>query len=317
MKADLKVGTLCAQAGEKTRGILSVPGGAAKLPTTLINGAKAGKTVLLTSGIHGGEYPGIQAAIELARELEPAALHGKVILVHPANPAAFTARVSYINPTDGKNLNRAFPGDAAGTETERLADFITREMIAQADFSCDMHGGDLHEALPPYVIYSAAGDGQTAEQARDAAKTFDVGFILRSVATGGIYGNAARRGIPGILVERGGCGLWSRAEVDAYKADILNLLRHLGLLGGEVTRRDRVDEVVENVVVRASQDGFWYPFAQPEERVSKGQKIGELRDAFGEVLDTYFADFDAMIIYIITSLAVNDGAPVISYGRFE
>lgn len=316
MKADLKVGSLVAKAGQKARALLSVPGCEAVLPVTLINGAKEGKTVLLTSGIHGGEYPGIETAVELARELDPAALSGNVILVHPANPAAFSQRVSYINPTDGKNLNRAFPGDENGTETERLAAFITKEMIEQSNFTCDLHGGDLHEALPPYVIYSAAGDEANAKEARDASLTFHVSFLLRSVATGGIYGNAAKRGIPGILVERGGSGLWSAEEVADYKADILNLLRYLGVMEGTVTRPQSLREITENAVIRAPQDGFWYPMVKPEEEVKQGQKIGEMRDAFGTVTTEVLAEYDAMIIYIITSLAVNQDSPIISYGKF-
>ena len=36
----------------------------------VINGAFEGPTVLITSGVHGGEYPGIQTAIELSNELD-------------------------------------------------------------------------------------------------------------------------------------------------------------------------------------------------------------------------------------------------------
>ena len=53
------------------------------IPVTLINGYQEGKTVLITSGIHGGEYEGIHAATELARELSPEKICGQLAIIHP------------------------------------------------------------------------------------------------------------------------------------------------------------------------------------------------------------------------------------------
>jgi len=89
----LTVGQLSAERGQKVRGWLPVTGTALRLPTTLAHGAEAGPTLLVTGGIHGGEYPGIEAAIGLACALDPAALYGSVIVVHIASPTAFQARM--------------------------------------------------------------------------------------------------------------------------------------------------------------------------------------------------------------------------------
>ena len=58
-----QVGELTAAVGSKVQGYLAVSGCDIKLPITLINGAKAGKTVVITGGTHGGEYPGIETAV--------------------------------------------------------------------------------------------------------------------------------------------------------------------------------------------------------------------------------------------------------------
>mgnify|MGYP002236632489 FL=1 len=53
----------------KLRTMLPVPGTEIEIPLTIINGAFDGPTLLVTAGIHGGEYPGIAAPWSLAAAL--------------------------------------------------------------------------------------------------------------------------------------------------------------------------------------------------------------------------------------------------------
>ena len=59
MKETLCIGALQAESGTKTNGYYTVPKTLHRIPVTIINGAKDGKIILITSGIHGGEYPNI------------------------------------------------------------------------------------------------------------------------------------------------------------------------------------------------------------------------------------------------------------------
>src|SRR5207302_897801 len=81
--------------------------------------------------VHGGEYPGIEAAIQTARALDPAGIRGGVIIVHVVDVPAFHGRNIYICPLDGKNPNRVFPGNPAGSASERLAHTVFTEVISQ------------------------------------------------------------------------------------------------------------------------------------------------------------------------------------------
>lgn len=73
-----------------------------KIPVTIINGKNEGKTVLITAGIHGGEYPCIRTAIELARDINPEIVNGQIIIIHPVNMQAFKDKSAGIVPEDGK-----------------------------------------------------------------------------------------------------------------------------------------------------------------------------------------------------------------------
>lgn len=81
MSDTLSVCALTICRGSKLRTMLPVPGTEIEIPLTIINGAFDGPTLLVTAGIHGGEYPGIAAAMELGRSLDPQEIHGSLIML--------------------------------------------------------------------------------------------------------------------------------------------------------------------------------------------------------------------------------------------
>ncbi|MCC9166528.1 succinylglutamate desuccinylase/aspartoacylase family protein [Pontibacter sp. XAAS-A31] len=91
------------------------------IPVTVFHGAKKGPVLGITAGVHGLEYAPIMASQQLPKHLGPAVMSGTVILVHMANVPAFLHRALMVNPVDGKNLNRVFPGKPDGTLTEQIA----------------------------------------------------------------------------------------------------------------------------------------------------------------------------------------------------
>ena len=74
------------------------------------------------------------------------------------NVPAFEKRNGSLGLTDHKNLNREFPGNPEGTEMERLAWAVTRELQSAADYYIDLHSGDDYEQLTPYcLLYTSYG----------------------------------------------------------------------------------------------------------------------------------------------------------------
>lgn len=66
MSDTLYIRGLKAERGQKLQTYLPVLDTNTEIPITIINGQNDGPTLLITAGIHGGEYPGIAAAMELA-----------------------------------------------------------------------------------------------------------------------------------------------------------------------------------------------------------------------------------------------------------
>lgn len=311
----LSVGELCASPGEKAQGFLEVAGTPVKMPVTLINGINEGKTVLITGGTHGGEYPGVETAIRLASSVTPEEISGQLIIVHPCNVPAFQAKMQYIGPYDGKNLNREYPGLATGTVTQRIAYTVSSMLFTQADFYMDLHGGDIHEALTPFVLYSKLGSEEQTQLSRQAAKALGVPFICGSVSSNGTFGCAAKMGVPGFLAEIGNLGLWSEEEVAQYLKGVKNVLRLLSVMEGDVFENPDCIDCEKMVGGDAEQTGCWYPCVGLREQVKAGQKLGEIRDYFGNVLGEYEAPCDGHMLYVIASLAINEGDPIYALGR--
>ena len=310
----LVVGNLEAAVGEKTQGYLNIINTELKVPCTLINGTKVGKTVVITGGTHGGEYPGVESSIQLARELSPEDISGQLVITHPLNLPAFKAKLQYIGPYDGKNLNREFPGMATGTVTQKIAYTVTTLLHSIADFYIDLHGGDIHESLEPFVIYSKLGDEEVNRVSKEAALLMGIKYVCGSVSDNGTFGSAALNGVPGFLGEIGQCGLWSEEEVVAYKKGVVNVLKYLEVLEGAV------EDLGETVVLEkmhglnATHDGCWYSSVVAGQAIEEGAMVGEIKDYFGNSLEKYYAPVTGVILYTASSLAINTDDPIIAVG---
>ena len=89
---------LKAERGQKLQTYIPVLDSNTKIPITIINGQNDGPTLLITAGIHGGEYPGIAAAIEISQAIEPEVISGCLIIIHPVNIRSFWERSAFRYP---------------------------------------------------------------------------------------------------------------------------------------------------------------------------------------------------------------------------
>lgn len=312
----LKVRDLEAKKGEKISGFINVEKTDLKIPITLINGVNEGKSILITAGIHGCEYLGIEAINELVREIDPKKVSGKIIFVHVANTSGFFSRVPAIVPEDGNNLNRAFPGDNNGTISEKIAYILTNEFQNEVDFYIDLHGGDLHELVFPYVYYPGIGNEDVVKASCEAAKKLNVDYRVRSSAATGAYNSAAILGTPSLLIERGGCGLWSKEEVALYKKDVYKILEHENIMENSNSSENSEQIEIQNAIYIDSEvDGYWYPEVKPGEKIVKGQKLGIVRDCFGKELRVYKSEVRGVVLYMTLSLAIGKDKSLIAYGE--
>ncbi len=314
--------SLEAQPGRRVQGWVRVPGvePAWELPVVVCRGRQTGPTLAVTAGIHAAEYPGIASAVRLARDTDPSQLRGTLIVVPLVNSPGFYERSMYTNPRDGKNINRTFPGDAHGTAAQQVTHFLTTELIAGADAYIDLHGGDLIEGLVPFAIYQRTGRADVDAASQALADAYGLDYVLAAppdAVPGSSYTAAARLGIPAIIAEVGQQGIYDQGSVNRHVTGLRNVLRHLRMLDGQPAPVTRPARLSRFVWMYADSAATYHPVVAAGDIVKHDQVIGELRDIFGEVVQTLRAPAGGPVLFLVTALAVRKGDPLIGIGVAE
>lgn len=284
----------------------------------VIEGKEPGKTLVVTAGVHGCEYIGMEALRQLGQELEPENMSGRLILIPVVNEAGFYAGARQVNPFDGKNLNREFPGKEDGTVTQRIAKVLEQEIYPVADFLMDLHGGDVNEKATPFVYFPYETEEGVRDQSRGGAASLSLPYRVRSSAKNGFYSWAAQCGIPALLLERGGQGMWSEREIEAYKENVLELMAHLKMTEMKKNVPEEQEEISQSYYLEAPERGFWYPAVKEAGQIiKKGELLGQLKSMDGRLIASYYAEAKSVILYYTVSLGVQAGDPLIAYGSLE
>lgn len=279
------------------------------IPFTVIEGTRPGPCLLVTAGVHASEFCSIEAAVRLQRT-RPEDIAGTLVILPILNMGGFRKRSIYIMPEDGKNLNRMFPGRPDGTLSERLAHWLTSSVYPKADAYLDLHGGDLDESLQPFTIFPR---GNAASQA--LAVAFGLPIAIASDGKTHSISGAADLGIPSLLPEMSGNGLWNDASVGVLTAGIERAMKHLGMIDREVPPAPQATPAFVTMwVPTAPVDGLWYSAREVGDAVTVGALIGEIRDVFGKTLAEIRAEKPGTVVYRMTSLSVNKGEALLGVG---
>ena len=255
-----------------------------------------------------------------AGELEPASLRGRVRAVPVLNLPAFWARSPFVVPEDGKNLNRCFPGNPAGTFTERLAHAAFTKLIEGSDAVVNAHAGDLVEALEPFALYHA---GSAQARARELANAYGLRYVARHQRkpsqglTGMTSSAAAAIGVPAIIAEAGGGGQVDSASVELHVRGLYRVLDMLGMSrGGAHWEDDRAPGYLRDFEwLYCRRAGWWEPRACPGDAVREGQLLGTVTSIDGATVhEEIHAPVDGVVLFLTSSPAVADGGLLLGLG---
>lgn len=224
--------------------------------------------VLLNILSHGNEILGKK----VSEKIEKLPIIKGSITIHLANEAAYKENKRFIS----KDLNRSFPGDIHGEYEERLA-YEMSEYIKHFDYLLDIHStvSGLEDTL---IIEDYFEDVEKMVAACTNAR-----YLLHMEATKGksifTATRLAHKIIPSLAFEYGG-----NDDITAEKTynDIVNILKKLGIVGGDSKERSYTVEYFNCYAVYPKKTGdMLVSGIQNYSLVKRGQEV--VRTEAGEV----------------------------------
>jgi len=247
----------------------------------------AGPRVLIMAGNHGDEYEGQIIVSRLIREIDIEQVRGQLILLPMANYPAAAAGLR-VSPIDEVNLNRAFPGDPAGSPTRVIAHYIEHVLMPGCQYLLDLHsgGGSLiyHDGCLLTPDPGAAGRAHI----RALMELLHVphGCLMDPTAPEIPYissGAAMRQGLEAAFtVELAGGGGVNPDVLHRAFAGVLNFLAGVGALDASLARPApghtmqflRTDELAHHIY--AYDAGVFEPLVRLGESVAAQQAVALL-----------------------------------------
>lgn len=236
---------------------------------------KTGPTMLVIGGIHGDEINGIEIVRRAVKTgLFKKLKRGSVIAIPLLNIYGFINFSRGLS--DGKDVNRSFPGSRKGSLASRIAYTLTHDILPLCDFGLDFHTGGA--SIYNYPQVRAFRDD---EEAMNLANLFGSPHIVKTGLLTNSFRKAAHaRGIP-ILVFEGGESL--RMDEFSIEEGLKGIKRVLK--GNEMSNFNETPQksiVFEsNSWIRAGRSGLFVSKKLSGEHVEKGQVLGVISDPYG------------------------------------
>ena len=282
----------------------------------------AGPTALVIGGVHGDEPEGQIAALNLARELQPEQVSGRVIVIPCASPEASRA-YTRLWPS-GANLNRSFPGSPTGPADEQLAHFLSTRLFPLADVIVDIHSGGRNALHLPWSEMHWVEDPTQRRQMVDGMLAWNTDWCCIYIDIGGtglLVGEAERQGKIVVSTELGGGGHVT-AEIHRLAASgLVNVLRHFGALEGDAVVRETQPTILmaterDNYLL-APESGLFETLVDLGQRVQAGEPVGRVH--FLERLDrepeTVHAKTDGIVCVVRAVATTEQGDNVVVVAR--
>lgn len=280
---------------------------------TVARGAKPGKHVVLTSGVHGDEMSSVHAVMTVMNQLDPAQMSGTVMAVTDiSRPAMLAMQRKWPNSSrsiDLVDLNREWPGNENGTTPSRHAALVFNRLLRpNADAAIDFHTGTTGFEVSAFNIAS-----MDVPEVKAMADLYPVGQILdmpkRAYPTT-LHNALLAAGIPAICPEVGAARVLDLPMIALFVEGTMNVLKQHGIIPGPMGRTGKDVRVFVGrgaAPVAATQGGFVEHLVKLNDKVEAGQKIAIQRNSFGEVVAEYTSSVTGEIAGLRTDVMSEPG----------
>lgn len=271
-----------------------------------VNGVKEGPTLTLLGTQHGDEYSGIEIINKIIDKIDPRELSGNIQAVPVSNPLAFNTAHRITPPSIGYeylNMNRVWPGNPRGLLTERIAASLWEEIVRDSNVVLDMHeGGKAFMARYIHARGTEETDQRVGEKNRQLYQWFGQGVpVLGGVRTqsymmGSLSIQTGIRDIPCIGIELGGGGRLWEDLVSVGVQGVWNIMISMDMIQDEPVGQNLKQYVAsESSWPKTSMGGLFTNTCELNAVVEKDEKVGELHNTIGELIEELYAPYRSVI----------------------
>lgn len=130
-----------------------------RIPVIVARGKEPGPVVGITAVIHGNELNGVPTIHRVINEIDVSQLSGTLVAVPCVNVPGYLRFTREFS--DGKDLNRTFPGKKNGTVSQVFAYEIMHKIIKCFDYLIDLHTASFGR-INSYYVRADMNDPVTA-----------------------------------------------------------------------------------------------------------------------------------------------------------
>lgn len=284
-----------------------------KIPVYVFNGLEKGPTVLIQGGLHGDEINGVETCKRLliSNSLETIA-KGCVIVVPLLNIFGFIHFSREV--TDGKDVNRSYPGSRSGSLASQIAYKHLHEIVHHIDFGIDLHTGGSMRNNHPQIRYS-----QELPESKKLAKIFNAPFYFPSKLIPKSFRQVScKLGKPIIVYEAGESMRFDEFAINEGLEGILRVLNYFHMISKApiiTTENANCIHLTNRKWIRAKNGGVFCPCASNGRAIQKDQILGHISDAFGNNRKAIKAPFNGYIICVNNKPIVSKGEAIFHVGK--
>lgn len=280
------------------------------VPVMVARGASEGPVFGITAAIHGNEVNGIPIIQRLFAELDPTMLRGTVVGIPIVSAYAFMAATRTF--FEGFDLNRIMPGNPHGNVGQVYAHRILERLVRHLDYLVDVHTASFGRVNSLYVRADLRHP-----QSRKMAFLQSPEIIVHNEAKDGTLRDAAMdMGISAITVEVGDPLRFQRRMIRDSLHGVRAILHEYGFLPtGPLDDEDEPPVVCrESKWIYADNGGLLEVLPDLAEMVREGDAIARLRNPFGDILATYQAPYDGVVVGKSTNPVCRTGSRILHLG---
>lgn len=248
-----------------------------------------GDVVLITAGMDGDEYAGIEAAWRLCEQLSiEASWKGRIIIFPIVNTHGNSVGVS-INPLDKIYPKHVFPGQVGGSSSQQLIYSIIKSIGTPIDLWIDLHGGSTVEELQPFVWGFSYGDAKTQHKSNQLLSCLGTSTVVKA------YWYKAKeimkRGIVYIVLESGQMGNVEEAAIHQHVSWVRRILLHWN-----DTQIDAYQYYAFIRYYRSVHTGYWQ-LEHNSSSVSVNNRLGTLLSLYDSYKSVYRATKEGIFLW--------------------